>query len=72
VLVYFSVEATGVVAGVAEDSDPTLRTGGIARNGTRLVARVDPKTRITEGSKIELAVDTGRLYFFDPETRVAV
>ena len=39
------------------------------RGKTRLVARVSPRTRIAEGSEIELAVDTSRLYFFDPETR---
>jgi hypothetical protein len=37
----------------------------------RLVARVDPHTRIREGSDIELAVDTSKLYFFDPETRAS-
>ena len=74
VLVYFSVAATGVVAGVAEDSDPALTAAGVvsAIEGTRLVARVDPKTKIAERSTIELAVDTSRLYFFDPETRVAI
>ncbi len=74
VLVYFTVSAVGVVAGVAEGSDPALSAAGAATaiNGTRLVARVDPKTKITEGSKARLAVDTGRLYFFDPETRLAI
>ena len=33
---------------------------------TRLVARVSPRTRIAVGSEVELAVDTSRLYFFDP------
>jgi multiple sugar transport system ATP-binding protein len=74
VLVYFTVSATGVVSGVAEESDPALSASGAATavNGARLVARIDPKTKIKEGEKIELAVDTGRLYFFDPETRAAV
>ncbi len=74
VLVYFTVSAVGVVAGVAEGSDPALSPAGAgtAVNGTRLVARVDPKTKITEGSRARLAVDTGRLYFFDPETRLAI
>jgi multiple sugar transport system ATP-binding protein len=73
VLVYFTVSATGIVAGVAEDGDPALSSGAAATvNGTRLVARVDPKTKIKEGSTIELVVDTGRLYFFDPETRLAI
>jgi multiple sugar transport system ATP-binding protein len=74
VLVYFTLRATGVLSGVAEGSDPALTTAALAaaRNGARLVARVDPKTSITEGTKIELTVDTSRLYFFDPETRVAL
>jgi hypothetical protein len=33
---------------------------------------VSPRTRIAVGSTAELAVDTSRLYFFDPETREAV
>jgi multiple sugar transport system ATP-binding protein len=74
VLVYFTVSAPGVVSGVAPDSDPALSPAGAGTtvDGTRLVARVDPKTKITEKTKIELAVDTARLYFFDPETRVSI
>jgi multiple sugar transport system ATP-binding protein len=81
VLVYFSVAATGIVssavtADAAEgDADLYFAGGedGDASDGmTRLVARVSPRTRIAESSKIELAVDTSRLYFFDPETREAI
>ena len=81
VLVYFSVAATGIVssavtADAAEgDADLYFAGGddGDASEGmTRLVARVSPRTRIAVGSKIELAVDTSRLYFFDPETREAI
>jgi len=73
-LVYFTVSAPIVVSGVAEGSDPTLGAAGpgIDPDAARLVARVDPNSKITEGSKIELAIDTSRLYFFDPETREAV
>ena len=38
----------------------------------RLIARVSPKSRIALGQEVELAVDTTRLYFFDPETREAI
>jgi multiple sugar transport system ATP-binding protein len=75
VLVYVSTEATRVVssavaADAGEDAEVTLGEDGDSR--ARLVARVDPRTRIAEGSEVELAVDTSRLYFFDPETREAV
>ncbi|TMK61718.1 MAG: sn-glycerol-3-phosphate ABC transporter ATP-binding protein UgpC [Actinobacteria bacterium] len=78
VLVHFTVSAAGVVAGadsaIAGDADVHFGGEG-SENGdvkTRLVARVSPRTRIAEGAAIELAVDTRRLYFFDPETRAAV
>ena len=38
------------------------------QKGNVWVARVDRDTRAREGEQIELAVDTGRLHFFDPET----
>ena len=71
VLVHFAVAAAGVVAEAAAaeglESDPTLEEGK-----ARMVARVSPRTRIAEGAEIELAVDTSRLYFFDPETGDAI
>jgi multiple sugar transport system ATP-binding protein len=78
VLVYFRAGTTGVISSaVAADAgeDAKFSLGaedGDEATGTRLVARVSPRTRIAEGSPIELAVDTSRLYFFDPETREAV
>ena len=78
VLVYFEVEATGVVPveldagaedGAAEHVPPTRRkTDGTSR----FVARVSPRAPSAEGSPVELAVDTRRLYFFDPETGLAI
>jgi multiple sugar transport system ATP-binding protein len=80
VLVYFSVSATGIVSSAvtadAAEGDADLYFGGgdgdAPQGVTRLVARVSPRTRIAEGSKFELAVDTSRLYFFDPQTREAI
>jgi len=75
VLVYFSSVATGVVssaaaADVGEDADVRLGGDGADDGGkTRLCARVSPRTRVAIGKPAELAVDTSRLYFFDPETR---
>jgi multiple sugar transport system ATP-binding protein len=75
VLVHFGTEATAVVpsaaaADIGEDAD--IRLGEDADVSTQLVARVSPKTRVALGHDIELAVDTSRLYFFDPETRDAI
>jgi multiple sugar transport system ATP-binding protein len=36
------------------------------------IARVHPRTRAAEGEPIELAVDTRRLHFFDPDTGTAI
>jgi multiple sugar transport system ATP-binding protein len=77
VLVYFSSEATGVVssaieADVGEDAEVRLGGDDGGAAGTRLVARVSPRTHIRIGSEAQLVVDTSRLYFFDPETREAI
>ena len=75
VLVHFGTEATAVVSSAAaadagEDAD--IRLGEEDEVTTRLIARVSPKSHIALGQQVELAVDTTRLYFFDPETRDAV
>ena len=73
-LVHFTVSAPVIVTDTAGDADPTLGAAppGAERRSARLVARVDPRSKITESSEIELAVDTSRLYFFDPESRRSV
>jgi multiple sugar transport system ATP-binding protein len=73
-LVHFAVAAPVLVTGSGGDADPTLGASppGAEEGRSRLIARVDPRSRITEGSEAELAVDTSRLYFFDPESREAI
>jgi multiple sugar transport system ATP-binding protein len=74
VLVHFSVSAPAVITLAAIEDEAALKTpvSGGRDGAARFVARVDPRSRITESSEIELDVDTTRLYFFDPETREAV
>jgi multiple sugar transport system ATP-binding protein len=75
VLVHFSTEATGVVSSAAAadvGEDAEVRLGEDEDVSTRLIARVSPKSRVALGQDVELAVDTSRLYFFDPETRAAI
>jgi multiple sugar transport system ATP-binding protein len=77
VLLYFGTSATGLVpsaasADVGEDAAVHLGGNGDGSRRTRMCARVSPRTRIAIGHAAELAVDTSRLYFFDPQTRDAV
>jgi multiple sugar transport system ATP-binding protein len=75
VLVHFSTEATAVTSSAAAadvGEDAEVHLGEEEEVSTRLVARVSPKSRIALGQEVELAVDTTRLYFFDPESRAAV
>jgi multiple sugar transport system ATP-binding protein len=74
VLVHFATSAVGIVSSAVEehgaDADVHFGSGDAEEEGkTRLVARVSPRSRVAEQHPIELAVDTSRLYFFDPETR---
>ncbi|MGZ4338707.1 MAG: ABC transporter ATP-binding protein [Gaiellaceae bacterium] len=74
VLVHFATSAVGVVSSAAAEhaADAEVHFGTAVdddQSKARLVARVSPRTRIAEKQQIELAVDTSRLYFFDPETR---
>jgi multiple sugar transport system ATP-binding protein len=75
-LVYFSSDAPAVVSSAAtadSGADAEVTLGGEDTDGrSRLVARIDPRSRIATGSEVELAVDTSRLYFFDKETGEAV
>ncbi len=43
-----------------------------AKGQNRFVARVNPRSAMDVGQQVDLAVDTARLHFFDPETGEAI
>ena len=64
-LVHFPVDAKTVDAGDPDalkdlDENPLM------------IARVDPRSHTKPGEKIEISIDTERIHFFDPETRLAI
>jgi ABC-type sugar transport system ATPase subunit len=56
-----------VAAAVGEEAAEVAQVEAGAK-GNVWVARLDRDTRAAEGEKVELAVDTARLHFFDSET----
>jgi multiple sugar transport system ATP-binding protein len=58
-----------------EIRDALAEVGGEATEETRsttIVARLNPRTRVQEGDRVELAVDGHGLHFFDLETGNAI
>jgi multiple sugar transport system ATP-binding protein len=62
-----AVHSEQVQAAVGEEAAEVAQVEA-GQKGNVWVARLDRDTRAAEGEKIELAVDTARLHFFDPET----
>jgi ABC-type sugar transport system ATPase subunit len=61
----------------ATDQDPTAehhdQTSGLVGQGESLwTAKLNPKTRARRGRAIDLAVDTSALYWFDPDSGLAI
>jgi multiple sugar transport system ATP-binding protein len=85
VLVHFAVDAPPVLTEdtkelVGEQSGPMAHANvavqelekAAAIGRSTFVARLDPQTRAAERQPLELAVDTGRLHFFDPQTGLGI
>jgi multiple sugar transport system ATP-binding protein len=65
--VFFTVDARSITAELLEaaaDDEQSL----IADGGALFTARVDARTAARVGDRLELAVDSERLHFFDPQT----
>jgi multiple sugar transport system ATP-binding protein len=64
--VHFRVPVPSIARALGgRDADPAIANG---EQGTKFVARVNARTRVNEGDRIELAVDTGSMHFFEPES----
>jgi multiple sugar transport system ATP-binding protein len=63
-LLHFPVAAPrpAIEGPVADGDDASL----LAERTTLFTARVDPRYAASPGARVELAVDTARLHFFDP------
>jgi multiple sugar transport system ATP-binding protein len=59
--------AVDVGAEALEDLEARAKTAN-----TVFVAQLSPRTRLREGDKLEVVVDTNRLHFFDPETGLGI
>jgi multiple sugar transport system ATP-binding protein len=55
------VFAAPVATGDEKDVGATIRS-------STMIARLDPRSKASEGERVRLQVDTGTLQFFDPET----
>jgi multiple sugar transport system ATP-binding protein len=70
---FFSIDApaagAGTLAAAGEADARALLLAGPAHNG---VARLDPRSGVRPGQRVTFAVNTGRLYFFDPDTTAAI
>src|SRR5947207_7693867 len=69
VFVHFGIGGKPVVG---EDVKAAVGQEAAEVKGSTWVARVDRDTQASEQREIELAVDTNRLHFFDPETGDAI
>ncbi|MCP3856599.1 MAG: sn-glycerol-3-phosphate ABC transporter ATP-binding protein UgpC [Actinomycetia bacterium] len=64
-MVHFQLDATAVDSG-----DPDAEA--VATDGAPTVGRFDPRSRVTIGDTIKVAVDTTRIHFFDTDSRLAM
>jgi multiple sugar transport system ATP-binding protein len=67
--VYFELDCPGVPTDEARiaKGEAVVAT---AVDRASCVATLSPRTKISEGQMARLTVDTSRMHFFDPETRL--
>jgi multiple sugar transport system ATP-binding protein len=76
VFAHFAVDAEPVqtreVLEAMEEEDVPEAVRERMRRGVPFIARLERGTGAREGQRLELAVDTARLHFFDPETGLGI
>jgi multiple sugar transport system ATP-binding protein len=76
VFAHFRVDADSVeteeVLEAMEEQDVAGAVRERMRGGVPFIARLERGTQAREGDRLELAVDTQRLHFFDPETGAGI
>jgi multiple sugar transport system ATP-binding protein len=76
VFAHFRVDADSVeseeVLEAMEEQDVPGAVRARMRGGVPFIARLERSTRAREGDRLEIAVDTRRLHFFDPETGAGI
>jgi multiple sugar transport system ATP-binding protein len=60
-----------VATAATPNAEPAGPIDPVEGASTALVARVHPESRVREGDRLRLVVDTKRLHFFDPESGLA-
>jgi multiple sugar transport system ATP-binding protein len=64
-------EAIELAADVGQEAVERVQET-IEASRSNFMARLNPRTRATQGEPIELVVDTHRLHFFDPDTGLGI
>jgi multiple sugar transport system ATP-binding protein len=79
VLIHFSLQAPMVLTEDTKELAADVGTESLedleeraARAESTFVAKLKPESRVREGARAEIFVDTRRLHFFDPETGLGI
>jgi multiple sugar transport system ATP-binding protein len=75
VVVHFRVDAPKIDTEDTRELEKDRRAdelGALEEPGTMFVASFGPRSTVRPGDTVELAVDTGRLHFFDLDTGLAI
>jgi multiple sugar transport system ATP-binding protein len=64
-------EAIDLAADVGQEAVERVQ-GTIEARRSNFMARLNPRTRATQGEPIDLVVDTHRLHFFDPDSGLGI